>query len=113
LNYLPHDDEMNIMLSKFPQLKTEEGKDMIDKMVRMADMTREGFINGDLSTLMSPRTVISWIENTLIFNNRDVAFQLSFLNKCDETERPIIAEYYQRCFNVDLPESAIRNVAIT
>ncbi len=113
LNYLPHDDEMNIMLAKFPQLKNDEGKDMVDKMVRMADMTREGFINGDLSTLMSPRTVLSWIENTQIFNNRDIAFQLSFLNKCDETERPIIAEYYQRCFNVDLPESAIRNVAVT
>jgi cobaltochelatase CobS len=113
LNYLPHDDEMDIMLAKFPSLKNAEGKDMIDKMVRMADMTREGFINGDLSTLMSPRTVLSWIENTLIFNDRDIAFQLSFLNKCDETERPIIAEYYQRCFNVDLPESAIRNVAVT
>jgi cobaltochelatase CobS len=113
LNYLPHDDEMNIMLAKFPKLKTPEGKDMVDKMVRMADLTREGFINGDLSTLMSPRTVLAWIENTIIFDNRDLAFQLSFLNKCDETERPIIAEYYQRCFNVDLPESAIRNVAVT
>jgi cobaltochelatase CobS len=112
LNYLPHDDEMNIMLAKFPTLKTAEGKDMVDKMVRMADLTREGFINGDLSTLMSPRTVLSWIENTLIFDNRDLSFQLSFLNKCDETERPIVAEYYQRCFNVDLPESAIRNKAI-
>jgi cobaltochelatase CobS len=114
LNYLPHDDETNIMLAKFPQLKTPEGQDMVDKMVRMADLTREGFINGDLSTLMSPRTVISWIENTLIFDgNRDLAFQLSFLNKCDETERPVVAEYYQRCFNVDLPQSAIRNVAVT
>lgn len=113
LNYLPHDDEMNIMLAKFPELKTEQGQDMVDKMVRMADLTREGFINGDLSTLMSPRTVISWIENTLIFSNRDLAFQLSFLNKCDETERPIVAEYYQRCFNIDLPESAIRNVAMS
>jgi cobaltochelatase CobS len=113
LNYLPHDDEMNIMLAKFPQLNNAKGKEMVDKMVRMADLTREGFINGDLSTLMSPRTVLSWIENNEIFKNRDLAFQLSFLNKCDETERPIIAEYYQRCFNVDLPESAIRNVAVT
>ncbi len=113
LNYLPHDDEMNIMLAKFPKLKTAEGKDMVDKMVRMADLTRQGFINGDLSTLMSPRTVLAWIENTHIFNNRETAFQLSFLNKCDETERPIIAEYYQRCFNVDLPESAIKNIAVS
>ncbi len=109
LNYLPHDDEMNIMLAKFPELQNPQGQDMIDKMVRMADLTREGFINGDLSTLMSPRTVLSWIENTLIFNNRDLAFQFTFLNKCDEAERGIIAEYYQRCFNVDLPESTIRS----
>ena len=114
LNYLPHDDEMNIMLAKFPDLNDDVGKDMVDKMVRLADMTREGFINGDLSTLMSPRTVLAWIENTQIFDgNRDLAFQLSFLNKCDETERPIIAEYYQRCFDVELPESAIRNIAIS
>ena len=83
-------------------------------MVRMADLTREGFINGDLSTLMSPRTVLAWIENTDIFNgNRDLAFIMSFMNKCDEAERPIIAEYYQRCFDVELPESAIRNVAVS
>ena len=114
LNYLPHDDETNIMLNKFPSLQTEEGRDMVNKMVRVADMTRAGFINGDLSTLMSPRTVIAWIENTQIFDgNRDLAFQLSFLNKCDETERPIIAEYYQRCFGIDLPQSAIRNVAVS
>jgi len=114
LNYLAHNDEMNIMLAKFPELETEEGRDMIDKMVRMADLTREGFINGDLSTLMSPRTVLAWIENTQIFDgNCDLAFQLSFMNKCDETERPIVAEYYQRCFNVDLPASSIRNVAVT
>lgn len=113
LNYLPHDDEMNIMLAKFPDLNNDEGRDNIDRMVRMADMTREGFINGDLSTLMSPRTVLAWIENMLIFKNREIAFQLSFLNKCDETERPIIAEYYQRCFDIDLPMSAIRNVAVS
>ena len=113
LNYLPHDDEMNIMLAKFPQLDNKEGKDNVDKMVRLADLTREGFINGDLSTLMSPRTVLSWIENFLIFADRELSFQLSFLNRCDETERPIIAEYYQRCFNVDLPASAIRNIAVS
>lgn len=109
LNYLPHDEEMEIMLAKFPDLRTDQGRDMVDKMVRMADLTREGFINGDLSTLMSPRTVLSWIENTQIFGNRDLAFQFSFMNKCDEAERPIVAEYYQRCFNVDLPASAIRS----
>lgn len=108
LNYLPHDDEMDIMLAKFPNMDDEAGKDAIDKIVRMADMTREGFINGDLSTLMSPRTVINWIENMNIFKDRDIAFQLTFLNKCDETERPIIAEYYQRCFDVELPQSALR-----
>lgn len=114
LNYLPHDDEMDIMLAKFPNLANDEGRDMVDKMVRMADMTRTGFVNGDLSTLMSPRTVLAWIENTAIFeNNVALAFQLSFLNKCDETERPIIAEYYQRCFDVDLPESAIRNIVVS
>lgn len=113
LNYLPHDDEMNIMLAKFSDMNDEAGKDNVDRMVRMADLTREGFINGDLSTLMSPRTVLSWIENFLIFKDREIAFQLSFLNKCDETERPIIAEFYQRCFDVDLPESAIRNVAVS
>jgi len=112
LNYLPHDDEMAIMLAKFPQHKDGEGHDMIDKMVRMADLTRQGFINGDLSTLMSPRTVISWLENTQIFKDRDLAFQLTFLNKCDETERPLIAEFYQRCFDTELPQSAIRNVAV-
>ncbi|MCK5284796.1 MAG: AAA family ATPase [Alphaproteobacteria bacterium] len=112
LNYLPHDDEMGIMLAKFPELDNEKGRSDIDGMVRMADLTRKGFINGDLSTLMSPRTVITWIENMLIFKDKEIAFQLSFLNKCDETERPLIAEYYQRCFDIELPESAIRNVAV-
>ncbi len=105
LNYLPHDDEVNIMHKKFENFDLGT----IDKMVRVADMTREGFINGDLSTLMSPRTVISWIENTQIFDNRDTAFLLSFMNKCDEAERPIVAEYYQRCFDVELPRSSIRS----
>jgi cobaltochelatase CobS len=112
LNYLKHDDEAAIMLAKFKDLDNAEGRAMIDKMLRMADLTRQGFINGDLSTLMSPRSVITWIENTQIFNDRETAFRLSFLNKCDETERPTIAEYYQRCFDVDLPESAIRAQAV-
>lgn len=112
LNYLPHDTEAGIVLAKLPELDNEEGRANVSKMVTLADLTREGFINGDLSTLMSPRTVISWAENMLIFGNRELAFQLSFLNKCDETERPTVAEYYQRCFNVDLPQTAIHNRAV-
>lgn len=112
LNYLPHDTEAGIVLAKIPQLDNTEGKDTISKMVTLADLTREGFVNGDLSTLMSPRTVIAWAENMLIFNDRDLAFRLSFLNKCDEAERPIIAEYYQRCFGIELPESAIKNIVV-
>lgn len=98
LNYLHHDDEVKIINAKVDGLDTKD----IDNMVKLADMTREGFKNGDLSTLMSPRTVISWGENYKIFNDREMAFRLSFLNKCDELERPIIAEYYQRCFGVEL-----------
>ncbi len=112
LNYLPHDDEVRIMLAKFPELQSDDGKQEVGQMVQLADLTRQGFINGDLSTLMSPRTVLAWIENTKIFKDRELAFQLSFLNKSDETERPIIAEYYQRCFDVDLPQSAIHPVIV-
>ncbi len=75
-------------------------------MVSMANLTRAGFMNGDISTVMSPRTVISWAENTQIMGDTDIAFRLSFLNKCDEMERATIAEYYQRCFNVDLMQAA-------
>ena len=98
LNYLDHDDEVKIIKAKVEGLDAKD----IDNMVKVADMTREGFKNGDLSTLMSPRSVISWGENTKIFKDREMAFRLSFLNKCDEMERPIIAEYYQRCFGVEL-----------
>jgi len=98
LNYLPHDQELAIITSKFPDMDADQA----DKMVRMADMTRTGFMAGDVSTLMSPRTIISWVENTEIFKDRDTAFRLTFLNKCDELERPIIAEYYQRVFGVDI-----------
>lgn len=101
LNYLEHDDEVKIVQAKVPDLKDPEE---VSAMVRMADLTREGFKNGDLSTVMSPRTVISWGENMLIFHDRELAFKLSFMNKCDELERPILAEYYQRCFGVDLLE---------
>lgn len=102
LNYLPLQDEVAIMLAKYPDMRSDDGRAEIEAMVRLADMTRSGFVAGDISTLMSPRTVISWIENTRIFGDRDFAFRLSFLNKCDEAERPVIAEYYQRCFRVEL-----------
>ncbi len=102
LNYLEHDEEVGIMLSKYPEMDNGEGREEIDAMVRLADMTRQGFINGDLSTVMSPRTVLSWIENLRIFTDREFAFRLSFLNKCDEAERSTVAEYYQRCFGVEI-----------
>ncbi len=111
LNYLPLEEEQKIMLKKFPALgKTPETTEELTQMIRMAELTRQGFINGDISTLMSPRTVISWIENQQIMENRETAFILSFLNKCDEAERPIIAEYYQRCFGVELPSSALNHI---
>lgn len=102
LNYLAHDKEVDIILSKLPDLNNEKHKPTVEAMVRMADLTRQGFINGDLSTVMSPRTVISWAENMQIFGDRDTAFKLSFMNKCDELEHSILAEYYQRCFGVEL-----------
>lgn len=112
LNYLKHDVEAGIVLAKLDDLDNTEGQEIVSKMVSVADLTRSGFVNGDLSTLMSPRTVISWAENYLIFKNCEYAFQLSFLNKCDEAERPIVAEYYQRCFGKELPESAIINIIV-
>ena len=107
LNYLPHDQEMNIMLSKLKSYDTEEGRKQIDAMVRVADLTRSAFINGDISTVMSPRTVLTWAENARIFGG-DIgfAFRVTFLNKCDELERQTVAEFYQRCFDEELPESA-------
>jgi cobaltochelatase CobS len=77
-------------------------------MVRVADLSRQGFINGDISTVMSPRTVLTWAENATIFNDVGFAFRLTFLNKCDETERSVVAEYYQRCFGTELPETMVR-----
>ncbi|NQZ13609.1 MAG: AAA family ATPase [Alphaproteobacteria bacterium] len=102
LNYLEHDIEVNIMAAKVPDMDTKEGREHLDAMVRMADLTRQGFINGDLSTLMSPRTVLSWVENFQIFGDREQSFRYAFMNKCDEMEWPVIAEYYQRCFGVEL-----------
>ncbi|MBS0275583.1 MAG: cobaltochelatase subunit CobS [Proteobacteria bacterium] len=108
LNYLPHDNEVEIVLAKAPAYNTTEGKKKISAMVRVADMTRNAFINGDLSTVMSPRTVITWAENAEIFNDVGFAFRLTFLNKCDELERASVAEFYQRAFGEELPESAAK-----
>src|ERR1700734_2771141 len=107
LNYLPHDQEMTIVLAKVPSFDTDAGRKTISAMVALADLTRAGFINGDISTVMSPRTVMTWAENARIFNDLAFAFRLTFLNKCDETERPAVAEYYQRCFGTDLPETGV------
>ncbi len=113
LNYLAHDVEQDIVLAKAPNYsKTPEGKRAIAAMVRVADMTRNAFMNGDISTVMSPRTVIIWAENADIFKDVGFAFRLTFVNKCDELERPIVAEFYQRCFGQELPESSV-NVALT
>ena len=106
LNYLEHDAEVEIVLSKAPFLQTEEGRKMVSQMVTVADLTRSSFMNGDISTVMSPRTVIAWAQNHEIFNNIGFAFRLTFLNKCDELERQTVAEFYQRCFDEELPESA-------
>src|SRR3982751_2638627 len=112
LNYLPHDKEVGIVLAKAKAWQNEKGKKTVANMVRLADLTRSAFINGDLSTVMSPRTVITWAENAAIFGDLGFAFRLTFLNKCDELERPVVAEFYQRVFGEDLPESAA-NLAVT
>src|SRR5215470_514896 len=107
LNYLPHDDEAKIVLSKVKAFaKTEAKRKQVSNMVRVADLTRNAFINGDLSTVMSPRTVLTWAENAEIFNDIGFGFRVTFLNKCDELERATVAEFYQRCFGEELPESA-------
>jgi cobaltochelatase CobS len=107
LNYLQHDKEVAIVLAKAKHLQTSaQGKDIANKMVRVADLTRNAFMNGDLSTVMSPRTVITWAENAAIFGDVGFAFRVTFLNKCDELERTLVAEFYQRCFGKELPESA-------
>ena len=113
LNYLPHDREVDIVQAKAPHYQgTKEGRDTVNKMVRVADLTRNAFTAGDLSTVMSPRTVITWAENADIFGDIGFAFRLTFLNKCDELERSLVAEFYQRSFGKELPESAV-NVALS
>jgi len=106
LNYLSIDAETQIVLSKAPHYNTESGRKTIKQMVTVADFTRRAFMAGDLSTVMSPRSVIAWAQNAEIFRSVGYAFRLSFLNKCDELERETVAEFYQRCFDEELPESA-------
>src|SRR5574338_1173225 len=108
LNYLAHDVEAEIVLAKAPAYNTPEGKRTIMAMVRVADMTRNAFMNGDISTVMSPRTVSTWAQNAEIFGDVGLAFRMTFLNKCDELERPTVAEFFQRAFGADLPEAATR-----
>src|SRR2546423_7148201 len=112
LNYLAHDEEVEIVLAKAHHYRSSEGRDIVNKMVRLADLTRNAFANGDLSTVMSPRTVITWAENAEIFGDIGFAFRVTFLNKCDELERPLVAEFYQRCLNTELAESSV-NVAMS
>ena len=107
LNYLPFEKELEIVLAKNKNFNNKEGKELLSNMIKVADLTRKGFINGDISTVMSPRTVLHWAENTSIFKDKGYAFRITFLNKCDELEKKIISEYYQRCFGEDLPESSI------
>jgi cobaltochelatase CobS len=105
LNYLPHATETSIILAKMGVDGTKDAtiKKRVESMVALADLTRAGFINGDISTVMSPRTVITWAENARIFGDVGFAFRVTFMNKCDEAERSTVAEYYQRCFNEDIP----------
>ena len=107
LNYLNEKQEIDIVSAKVQNFLKKNKKDKISQMVNLANLTRTGFKNGDISTVMSPRTVITWAENALIFNDLEYAFKVTFFNKCDEAERPIIAEYYQRCFAIDLPSDWI------
>jgi len=112
LNYLPFEKELEIILAKNKGFNKKEGIEKISNMIKVADLTRKGFINGDISTVMSPRTVLHWAENTYIFKDVGYAFRVTFLNKCDDLEKKIISEYYQRCFGEDLPESSV-NVKIS
>jgi len=106
LNYLPHAQEQGIVLAKAKAYNTDKGRKIIANMVRVADLTRNAFMQGDLSTVMSPRTVMTWAQNAEIFEDLGFAFRVTFLNKCDELERPLVAEFYQRCFGEELAESS-------
>ena len=110
LNYLENSVEEKIVLSKIEELNSKEGKDIVHSMVSTAELTRSGFINGDISTVMSPRTVITWAENYLLFKDIEYSFKLSFLNRCDELERSVIEEYFQRSFGIDVSDAKVVNV---
>tara|TARA_Y100000768_G_scaffold388471_1_gene384565 strand:+ start:2269 stop:3252 length:984 start_codon:yes stop_codon:yes gene_type:complete len=110
LNYLDPELELKVVLSKVPSLDNKEGIEIAKNMISVANLSRQGFANGDISTLMSPRTVISWAENYQIFNDLNKSFEITFLNKCDETERVIIAEYYQRCFDSEAKDSIAEDI---
>ena len=107
LNYLSLDRELDIVLAKNKDLNNPKGKEQVSNMIKVASLTRKGFIAGDISTVMSPRTVLHWAENAEIFIYTGYAFRVTFLNKCDDIEKNIIAEYYQRCFGEELPESLV------
>ncbi len=110
LNYLSNDQEVEIVCKKINDLNNKDGKEIIKNMVNTADLTRSGFMNGDISTVMSPRTVITWAQNYLLFKDLEYAFKLSFLNRCDELERQAIEEYYQRSFGIDISDAKVANV---
>ena len=107
LNYLSFDKELEIVLAKNNNLNNSKGKEKISNMIKVANLTRKGFVAGDISNVKSPRTIIHWAENSEIFKDIGYAFRVTFLNKCDDLEKSIIAEYYQRCFGEDLPESTV------
>ena len=110
LNYLDNAEEEKIISSKVNELNNKKGREIIKSMVATADLTRSGFVNGDISTVMSPRTVIIWAENYLLFNDLEYSFKLSFLNRCDELERSVVHEYYQRAFGIDISDAKVVNV---
>ena len=110
LNYLSNEQESKIIYSKIKELNNKEGKEIVKSMVATADLSRSGFINGDISTVMSPRTVLTWAQNYLLFKDLEFSFKVTFLNRCDEVERPIIHEYYQRSFGLDFSEAKVINV---
>jgi cobaltochelatase CobS len=109
LNYLAHDQEVEVVLARCPEYRTAEGRQTVSAMVALATLTRRGFADGDLSTVMSPRTVVTWAENATLFRDVALAFRLTFLNRCDEDERALVAEYYQRCIGRDLPAEQPRS----
>ncbi len=106
LNYLPAEKEIEIVLAKAPEFRTDEGRQTVERMVTLANLTRSAFRNGDISTVMSPRTVITWTQNSGFFKSHALAFELTFLNKCDPVERDVIAELYQRTFGEEIADAA-------